>query len=53
MHLKNDIMFKLGVWMTSRRTLRFIYNILDFLMIRRLAQKLALKIAIMEIENEN
>lgn len=39
--------------MTSRRTLRCIYNILDILKLRSLAQRFALKIAIMEIEDED
>ncbi len=39
--------------MTSRRILRLIYNALDFLMLRKIVQRIALKIAIMEIEDEN
>lgn len=39
--------------MTSRRILRFIYNVLDSLRLRQIVQKTVLKIAIMEIEDEN
>lgn len=39
--------------MTKRRLMRLLYNLLDDLKIRKLVQKIALKIAIMEIEDEN
>lgn len=39
--------------MTSRKILRSIYNVLDILMLRKFVQRVILKIAIMEIEDEN
>lgn len=39
--------------MTKRRAMRLIYNILDILLIRKFVQKFALKMAILEIEDEN
>ncbi len=39
--------------MTKRRLMRLLYNLLDDLKIRKLVQRISLKIAIMEIEDEN
>ncbi len=39
--------------MSKRKFMRMIYNVLDLLRVRKYAQRIALKIAIMEIEDEN
>ncbi len=39
--------------MTKRKIMRSLYNILDELKIRKVTQRIALKMAIMEIEDEN
>lgn len=39
--------------MTRRRMMRWLYNTLDSVGLRRVVQKIALKIAILEIEDEN
>lgn len=39
--------------MTKRRLMRQLYNGLDTIKLRKLSQRVALKMAIMEIEDEN
>lgn len=39
--------------MSKRRLMRCLYNTLDVLKLRRLIQKIILKIAVLEIEDEN